>query len=505
MIHINRSSQIPLYLQIKNQLRDLILSGVLVPGFQLPPERKLAENLGVNRSTVLNAYNELKADRLIEAQVGRGTVVIKPDLSAISHYQAKQPVPVQWRQLFSAFTTRPQSSLLQDIMKLLSRKDVISFALGTIPTEFYPLEIIEKLQIEVLQTYAQAALALLPTEGYYPLRESMARLVNSWGVDASADEIIIISGSQQGIYLLSKIFIDPGDVVVVEEPTFFCAVQIFQAAGARLVGIPVDEHGMRTDLLETVLARCRPKLIYTIPTYQNPSGVVMSMERRRHLLDLSYRYQIPIMEDDSYSRLYYEDNPVPPLKSLDQHGHVLYLGSFSKLVCPGFRIGWLVAPHPVVRQFALTKQLDDLHANSMAQYILHEFLQRGFLDSHLQAVRQEYVKRRDAVVKALKKYAPPGLTWSVPAGGLYLWCRLPQVLNDSTGLLRQAVKQGVSFMPGEAFFIEEQEHTYIRLNFTSSSPDMLEEGIRRLTKALTDTMQAGRQAKPIINESTPLV
>ncbi len=503
MVHINRDSQIPLYLQIKNQLRDMILSGVMVPGFRLPPERKLAKNLGVNRSTVLNAYNELKADRLIEAQVGRGTVVIKPELSITNSCQGI-PAQVRWRQLFSGFAALPQSALLQDIMKLLNRKDLISFALGTTPSELYPVGVIEKLQLEVMQKQGKAALSLLPTEGYYPLREKMAKLMTAWGVEASADETVIISGSQQGIYLLSRILIDPGDVVIVEEPTFFCAVQIFQSAGAKLAGIPVDEHGMRTDLLETVLTRCRPKFIYTMPAYQNPTGVVLSMERRRHLLDLSYRYQIPILEDDSYSRFFYGNNPVPPLKSLDQHGHVLYLGSFSKLVCPGFRIGWLVAPHPVVKQFALTKQLDDLHANTLAQYVLHEFLQRGFLDSHMQAIRLEYLKRRDAVLRFLKKYAPPDLTWSVPEGGLYLWCRLPRELKDSTVLLQQAVKHGVSFMPGEAFFIEEQDHTYIRLNFTSPPADLLEEGVRRLIKALTDTLQAAKCVKPVINESTPL-
>jgi DNA-binding transcriptional MocR family regulator len=491
VININRNSNIALYLQIKNQLREMILNGVLPQGFKLPPERRLAEQLKVNRSTVLNAYNELKADGLIESQIGRGTLVIKPEpKSDIAHLPG-----LEWRQFFSTATQMP-SSVLQDTIKLLGKKEIISFALGTIPTDFYPLDLIGRLQCEVLESDGVKALSLLPTEGYYPLRESICQVMNSWGDEVNPEEILIVSGSQQGISLASKVFIESGDIVITEDPTFFFAAQVFRAAGARLLGIPVDGEGMCTDVLESTLQRCRPKLIYTIPSYQNPTGTVMSLKRRRHLLDLAYRYQIPILEDDPCGKLYFGETVMPTIKSLDQAEQVMYLSTFTKMLYPGIRIGWLAAPKPVIRQFTMQKQMDDLHSASLIQFVLDRLLKNGLLEPHLSKVREAYRIRCEAVCKAMKKYAPPGMVWQIPEGGLYLWCQLPPGIHDAGLLLMKAVENGVSFMPGEPFFTEQQDGVaYIRLNFTNPPVELLEEGIKRLTKTIKEMVQTETQNK----------
>ena len=266
--------------------------------------------------------------------------------------------------------------------------------------------------------------------------------------------------------------------MVVEEPTFFCALQVFRATGAKVVPVPVDAHGMRVDILDSLLARYRPKLIYTLPTFQNPSGAIMSLDRRRQLLELAYRYQVPILEDDPYSELRLEGEALPSLKSLDRHGHVIYLSTFSKMLFPGLRIGWLAAARPVVRQFALAKQLTDIHSNNLAQWQIDGFLRRGLLESHLARTRDEYRHRRDVMLDCLDQLAPASLTWNRPKGGIYLWCGLPPGVASSR-LMAAAARQKVAFVPGEAFHASGGGQDYIRLNFSLPSPERIQDGIAR--------------------------
>lgn len=298
---------------------------------------------------------------------------------------------------------------------------------------------------------------------------------------------MILSGSQQGLDLAARVFLDPGDVIVVEEPSFFSALQVFRAAGARVMGVPVDEGGMRLEVLEPLLMRTKPKLIYTLPTFQNPSGVTMGLERRVRLLELAYRYQVPVLEDDPYGELRYEGGAVPPLKALDQYGYVIYLSTFSKILFPGLRVGWLAATRPVVRQFALAKQLVDLHSGSLSQQLLDRFARQGLLLSHLQTVRQDYLSRRNIMLEALEQNTPPGFSWNRPEGGLYLWCRLPERIASSR-LMARAADQRVSFVPGEAFHQNGQGQNFIRLNYTFPPPGRIREGVARLMEAVRETL-----------------
>jgi len=291
-IRIDRESTVPIYLQICSGIKEMILTGKLPGGFRLPPERRLAAALGVNRSTILSAYRELKADALVDAHVGRGTTVLQR-LSTPTTTDKPQPLP--WRQLLREGLTEAQDPLLRDLLELSERPDVISLSVGLPAPELLPIETVRTLWAELVDEVGAPMLLHSPTEGMTSFREALCQLMVARGIQCSPSEVLVLSGSQQGLDLAARIFLAPGDAVVVERPTFFGALQIFHRAQVRVLGVPTDTEGMRTDALESLLERQRPKLIYTLPTFQNPSGAVMSLERRWRLLELAHRFQVPVL------------------------------------------------------------------------------------------------------------------------------------------------------------------------------------------------------------------
>ncbi len=500
-LSIDRTSREPIYRQISRQVRDLILAGRLPAGFRLPPERRLAQALRVSRSTVLIAYQELRADGLIDAHVGRGTTVTSLDGSA-GRADGDQELP--WRQLFGAAASAYQDPLVGDLLRLTERADVIPLSFGMPAADLLPFDELRALFAAVLADVGPPALLHSPTEGLTPLRETLARMMAARGVRCSPAEVMVLSGSQQGLDLAARILLDPGDTVVVEQPSFIGALQTFRGARARLIGVPADEHGMRTDVLESALARFRPKLIYTLPTFQNPSGTVLPLERRLQLLALARRFQVPVLEDDPYSELRYEGEPVPSLRALDPSGNVLYLSTFSKLLFPGMRLGFLVAPRAVVRQFALARQTADLHANTLGQWVLERFVREGRMAVHVRTVREAYRGRRDAMDAALREAAAPGLTWQRPQGGFYFWCRLPRGVS-APGLLARAAAAGVTYLPGRPCFADEPPAEYMRLNFSHPDEAAIRAGVTRLAAALRqevghtqDSELAAASTRPIV-------
>jgi DNA-binding transcriptional MocR family regulator len=457
----------------------------LPDGFVLPPERRLASALGINRSTVLSAYRELKARGLVDAHVGRGTAVLRPPAPPRT-----RGAGVPWRQLFRQADSRLHDPILAELLAASERRDLISLSIGLPAPELLPLDTLGEISSELWGECGPEPFLHSPTEGHTPFRSALAEWVSSRGIRAKTSNILVVSGSQQGLDLIARTFLDPGDVVVVEEPTYLGALQAFRFAGARLVGVPTDAEGMRTDVLESVLEHHRPKLIYTLPTFQNPSGVVMSLERRRHLLDLASRWHIPILEDDPYSELRYEGEALPSLKALDENETVLYSSTFSKIVLPGLRVGYMVLPPVVLRQLVLAKQGADLHTNSYAQYLLDRFVRDGHFANHLERLKDAYRRRRDAMARALAGAADLDLVFSVPPGGLYIWCRIPQAIEQMT-LMSDASAAGVLFLPGRACFSGEPPENAIRLNFTHCSESAIETGIDRL---LTVLRRAGASA-----------
>ncbi len=498
-IVIDRRSKVPIYAQIERQLKEMIFSGALPPGFMLPPERRLSEALGVNRSTVLNAYRELKADGLVDAHVGRGTIVLPRSGKEGEVVGTADPLP--WRQLFREFPAGAQDPLIRNLLELTERKDVISLSIGLPCPSALPMEAFRELTDELVEEIGSPLLLHCPTEGHTPLRETLSRWLATRGIVCSPAEVLVLSGSQQGLDLAARAFLEPGDKVIIEEPSYIGALQVFRNARARMIGVPTDENGMRTDILEILLERQRPKLIYTLPTFQNPSGAVLSPDRRRHLLELAYRYRVPVLEDDTYSELRYEGKTLPSLKAMDKHGYVIYLSTFSKVLFPGLRIGWLVAPKPVVNQFTLLKQAIDLHSNSIGQFVLDRFINRGLFESHLERVRKLYAGKRDTMLQALSSGRSHGMEWGKPSGGFYVWCRMSDRV-DRSQLLSGAVDAGVSFLPGWSCFADEPGETYLRLNFSYPNLEQISEGIARL-KQIVKRLSAQPRAHIVEEVGTP--
>ncbi len=470
-IVLDRSSRTPLHLQIAHGIKELILKGAIPEGGRLPPTRKLARTLGVNRSTVVQAYESLWSEGLVESRVGRGTTV----RSAEQGRSAPVSSP-PWGMLFAPWAQAEENEL-REVSKLFHREEMISMAAGLPGPDLYPIEDISRFTAEVLAEEGRSLLQWCCIQGYAPLRRWIADREG-----ASPNEVLILSGSTQGLYLLARTLIDPGDFVVTEAPTYLGAIHAFRAAGARVVGIPVDREGMNIEMLENSLARTQPKFIYTLPTFQNPAGASLSLRRRRDLLNLAYRYRVPVVEDDPYRELRYEGEALPSLRELDTHGYVIRLSTFTKTLFPGFRIGWLVARKPVIERLLPAKQLLDIFTNSLAQAVICRYLEQGLLEPHLARVCSEYRRRRDTMTKALKRHCPE-LTFIVPQGGYYIWCRLPGNVS-ARELLRRGLSRGVSFLPGEVFYADGRGQDRIRLTFSSLTPDRITEGVKKLGQAI---------------------
>jgi len=498
---LNKTSPTPLYLQIRDQLRARILSGELAAGTRLPPERALAQDLGVNRTTVVNAYHELAAEGLVEAHVGRGTTV-----RALAAPRDLGAAAMPWADYLATTARARRDPLLRDLETLCTREDVISLAAGVPAPDLYPIDEFRAALDTVLARDGRVLLQHGPVEGHYPLRVAIAARLGQRGASVRPDNVLLVSGSQQGLDLVARALIEPGDAVIVESPCYLGALYVFRSAGARLISVPVDDAGMHVGHLESLLARGRPKLIYTLPTFQNPTGTVLSVDRRERLLDLARRHQVPILEDDPYGELRYEGDDPPLLKSLDTGGHVIYLTTFSTILFPGLRLGWLAAPTPVIERLTMLNQLGDLHPNTPAQWAVTELSASGFLDAHLARLRAEYPRRRDAMLAALEKHCRADLTWNRPRGGFYLWCRLRDGLR-ARDLFVEAAESGVAFVAGEAFYLNSEGQREFRLNFSYPTPDVIAEGVKRLGAAMArlKARQVRQRSREIAQAVRPIV
>ncbi len=484
LISLERTNGMPLYRQICQQLREAILSGELAEGTRLPTERALANELGVNRTTVMNAYNELASEGLIEGHVGRGTLVRRN--SFLSDGDGFDEGMASWLLGLAAGEREilgPDALLLSELASTGERKEIISLAAGTPATDLLPAERINSILADGLLNARQSALGYSPVEGLHSLRRQIAARMRKRGVAVDTQHILILSGSTQGIGLIGRFLLNPGDEVVVEVPTYLGAIQAFRALGARVIGVPIDSDGIRTDLLESILARHRPRLIYTLPTFQNPTGVVMSPERRRRLLLLAKRYQTPILEDDPYGEIYFEGKQPQPLKALDTNGQVLYLSTYSKVLAPGLRVAWLAAPELMIERLSLHKQIFDLNTTALGQWVVSEILQRNLLDDHLMMLRRSYQRKRDLMLQAISTYWPKEVRVNSPGGGFHLWCRLPGDIR-ARALLREAANEQVAFAIGEPFHIDGGGQQNFRLSFAYPEEGHIEEGVRRIGETM---------------------
>jgi len=397
-----------------------------------------------------------------------------------------------WDHRFAQRTQRMKASAIRELLKLTEQPDVISFAGGLPAPDVFPVEEFREACNRVLTNQGTLALQYGTTEGYQPLREMIARHTSRLGIDVTPDNIMITSGSQQALDLLGKVFINRGDRILVESPTYLGALQAWNAYGAEYVPVPSDEDGMNTDHLEEAL-RTGPKFIYVLPNFQNPTGVTMPLERRKRLIELADRYGVPIIEDDPYGQLRYEGEHLPSVNVLDSQtrtkssfytGNVIYLSTFSKILAPGLRLAWVIAPPEVIRKMVLAKQGTDLHTSTFNQIVAYEVGHAGFIDQHVKVINDTYRERRDVMLDTLEEHMPKGVRWTHPKGGLFLWMTLPETMNSAELLKTAVTEEKVAFVSGEAFHPCGGGANTIRLNFSYCRPDVIHEGIYRLSKVI---------------------
>lgn len=397
----------------------------------------------------------------------------------------------QWDHRFAQRTQRMKSSAIRELLKFTELPDVISFAGGMPAPEIFPVGEFKEACIRVLENNGPQSLQYGTTEGYKPLREMIARHSLRYGIEVTSENIMITSGSQQALDLLGKIFINRGDRVLVESPTYLGALQAWNAYGAEYIPVPTDENGMITDELEQAL-RCGPKFIYVLPNFHNPTGATLALDRRKHLVELADRYGVPIIEDDPYGQLRFEGEHLPAVEVVDSRtratngcysGNVIYLSTFSKILAPGIRLAWVIAPPEVIAKMVQAKQGADLHTSTFNQIVAYEVGHKGFLDKHVLTIREVYRQRRDVMLDALEEHMPQGVRWTHPLGGLFLWATLPEKMN-SAEILKEAVKEKVAFVPGTSFFAQGGGLNTMRLNFSNAKPEMINEGMARLGRVL---------------------
>jgi DNA-binding transcriptional MocR family regulator len=469
------------------RLVDLVERGVsrqeLPAGFQLPPERDLARALRVSRATVVAAYRELEARGIVRAYVGRGTFVCaRPDPGS---------APFSWRGKVSAAALQADDSTVRDLVAHAADPSLTSFAAGTPALECFPLDAFRRAVDAILSREPAAALKLGPTEGQPTFRVTIAERFGG-----QAENILVIAGAQQGLDLLARCLVDPGDAVIVDRPGYLGAISSFRCAGARLVGWDMQRADL--DELEELMLRYRPKLMYLNPTHQNPTGMTLPIRARRELIELAERYRVPLIEDDTYRELSLGAPPPPSLYELDElNSVVIHLNSFAKMLAPGLRLGWISAVPAIVEQLALIKQRVDPHTQNLAQLAVGELIESGAFDRHVAALRGEHRRRRDAMVKALRQYVPAGkLTFAVPEGGLYLWCRLPTDVR-AREVQREAFRDRVVFVPGEAFYVDRGGTHELRLCYTAQPPERAAQAARALARGIA-ACERKRDSEPAL-------
>ena len=472
-IPLDRASVVPVYRQIYERLREGVLAGSLPEGTRLPPERSLAERLAVNRSTVVHAYRDLAADGLIEQRVGSGSRVAAGGLRAGF---PERSAAVPWWVSLPPWRVGQFPAVLGELAAS-EHGDVIAFVQGVPPAEPSPLA-------DLSRSFARVGgnenfvLTYGDSEGYAPLREAIAHRMRARGCAVDPRDVLVLTGSTQGITLVAQSLAEPGDEIVVEAPTYPGALQIFQIANLRALTVPVDEHGMRVDHVEAILRTRRPRFIYTMPAIHNPTGVTMSAERRDRLVTLAKRHGVPLVEDDPYGELAAAASP--PLLARDAES-VIYLSSFSKTIAPSLRLGWLVAPRTIYERLLLRKQSIDMASSMYIQAGVHDYLERGYA-AHVAALREELAARRDLAFRAIDRHWPPALRAMRGGDGYYLWAGTAREMRARV-LLAAAERHGASFLFGEAFFAQSGGDHNFRLALTPVPRAAIEEGIRRIGDA----------------------
>ena len=395
--------------------------------------------------------------------------------------------------IFSKRATRFRSSEIRELLKITQIPGMISFAGGLPNPLAFPVEIIHECVEKIFQEDIEPALQYGSTEGLTQLRGVLAnRMKKNNHIDCELHDVLITSGAQQALSLVALCFLDPGDTYLTTVPAYLGAIQAFHAYEANCESIPMNDEGIDTDSLRRNLKRLHrtgiiPKFIYTVPTFQNPSGETISLSHRKELLDIASEYDFLIIEDDPYGELIFEGSSIQPIKSYDTKGRVVYISTFSKILAPGFRIGWIIASKVILDKFIQGKQAADLCTNVFSQYVAYEYIKGGYLDKHVEQIKELYKRKRDVMLEALKEYFPSEVKWTIPKGGMFIWITLPKSI-DTRLMFQKAIAKKVAYVVGEAFYPEGGDYNSMRLNFSYSEDELIKAGIERLAEVIQDEL-----------------
>lgn len=474
----DRNSKKALYEQIADHLEERISYGEFPPGSLLPSERKLAEQFNVNRSTVISAFAELRSMGIIESRSGSGTRV------STSKWGATPKHTPNWSRFAVGGSFLPNLPFLRRIREALAQNpSLIDFASGELSADLAPTdEMAALLSNNVFMSY----LGYDNPQGSIPLRETLVNYLNNYrGIRTTESSILITSGSQQSLFLITQCLLSPGDAVAIEDPSYCYSLPMFQSAGLRLFRLPVDNHGIQPEDIRALYKKHRIKMVFLNPNYQNPTGTVLSDERRKHLLDIICELGLPVVEDDPYSLTSYEGVPPLPLKSMDTTSSIIYIGSFSKIAASGLRIGWMVAPRSIVERLADARQQMDFGLSIIPQQIAGQFLQSSYLDPHLERLRIQLQFKRDLLIESLEKELSGLIEYEMPEGGLHFWCKLIPNIPDAK-LLEESIKKGIIFVPGSVYG---SDPGYVRFTFARTKSEDIEQGIARFARALRELIE----------------
>lgn len=483
LLYTNKNLDTPLYLQIVNQLKDIIIKEELPDGFKMPSERSVAKILGVHRNTIKRAYHELRADGYLNSIERKGFSVTTDNTRLKS---SSRKYGLRWSDIIRDEYINHR--IEEHFSSLLNQNVKYSFSGDVVQTEEIGRDDISEILFEIAKSQEQNIYAISHKQGDYELRKSMVDFIKTKGINAKPSEVQVVSESFQAIEYISNMIIKEGDTVIIGETACPDTTRIFLSSGARIITVSMDENGIICEQLEALIIKHDPKLLFVDPDFQNPTGSVMSLGRRKQLLDLSYKYNIPIIEEDSSSELRYEGRSIPPLKALDQHESVIYIYSFYFTIPSGIRIAFIVANKRLVSDVSTVIQSRVVCADVISQRVIKEYLNRGLYSKNLAVIRENNHLKRDLMYEALKGARKLGVEMIKPEGGAYIWCKLPQNI-DVQKLMLNANKKAISFMPGRMFFVKGSKGDgFIRLNYSFSDEKKITEGIELFNEALSESI-----------------
>ncbi|MGM0950829.1 MAG: PLP-dependent aminotransferase family protein [Bacillota bacterium] len=464
-----KMKKLPKYRQIVHFIKEKIGNGEWPIGSKIPSQRTLAKDFDVNRSTVITALEELMADGLIEGRMGKGTVVINNTWTLL----AKNSAP-DWDQYVTSGIQQPSQKIVQEINQSESNTALIQLSKGELSTEIFPLTAMKEMMGKVSQN--MEAFGYEEPKGYFPLREALSNYLRTFGINASPSSILIVSGALQALQLISIGLLQRGSTVYLDQPSYLYSLHVFQSAGMKLTGLPMDNEGLLPGIQMTKGERGRA-ILYTNPCFHNPTGILMSKKRREEILAASGNTQLPMIEDDIYRELWIDEVPPYPIKTIDKNGHVLYIGSLSKTLSPGLRIGWIVGPEPVIERLSDIKMQTDYGSSSLSQRVAAEWFTSGQYQQHLEKVRKQLKVRRDLALSALENHLKDVATWNIPKGGFFVWMKILPPISMKL-LYTKALSKGILLNLGSIY--AQEKGNYVRLSYAYASLDDLQKGIYEL-------------------------